>query len=54
MVTFTKKFTGATAHLFAKVCEQYMDDAERPCHDAPEQTPIFSWLSPYQRGGQRC
>jgi hypothetical protein len=49
MVTFTEKFTGAKAHLFAKVCEQYMDDAQQGCNDAPEAMPLFSWLSPYQR-----
>lgn len=44
-----KKFTGATARLFAKICEHYITAAEDECNDAPEEVPLFSYLSPQQR-----
>jgi MYND finger len=50
MVRFTQKLTGLPALAFAMVCEEYMEDAEAACNDTtPEMTPLFSWLSPYQR-----
>lgn len=44
-----KKLTGATARLFAEVCEHYISAAEDECNDAPEEVPLFSYLSPQQR-----
>ena len=49
MVTFTEKFTGAKANLFAKICLHYIEAAENMCNDKPDEIPLFSWLSPYQR-----
>jgi hypothetical protein len=46
---FHGKFTGAKARLFARVCLHYSTAAEDACNDAPEEHPIFSWLSPQQR-----
>lgn len=44
-----KKFEGATARLFAALCEHYTFAAEEQCNDAPDEVPLFSWLSPQQR-----
>jgi hypothetical protein len=49
MKRFRGKFTGAKAHLFARVCRRYFGAAENACNDTPEAYPIFSWLSPQHR-----
>ena len=48
-IYFRKKFTGAQASLFARICEHYSDAAESVCNDTPAIHPLFSWLSPQQR-----
>ena len=44
-----RKLTGAQAALFAEICEHYMSAAEDECNDTPDEVPLFSWLSPFQR-----
>ena len=44
-----RKLRGATARLFAEICEHYITAAEDECNDAPEDVPLFSYLSPQQR-----
>ncbi|GFH52320.1 hypothetical protein CTEN210_08796 [Chaetoceros tenuissimus] len=45
------KLRGAAARLFAEICEEYINIAEEleSCRDAPDDVPLFSYLSPQQR-----
>ena len=44
------KLRGAAARLFAEICEHYIELAEEETYsDAPDDVPLFSYLSPQQR-----
>mmetsp|Transcript_175 Transcript_175/g.324 ORF Transcript_175/g.324 Transcript_175/m.324 type:complete len:571 (+) Transcript_175:138-1850(+) len=48
-VLFTRKLKGASAQLFAKGCESYLETAMQQCFDAPDELPVWCGLSPQQR-----
>lgn len=49
MPRFFCKLTGASARLFAAVCEHYIGAVNDKCNDDPDGVPLFSCLSPQQR-----